>query len=44
MPVNSEYESKGNFRFTEGQLHKVVFDVVLPGEPQESAAEFSDIE
>jgi arylsulfatase A-like enzyme len=27
LPVNREYESKGNFKFTEGQLHKVVFDL-----------------
>ena len=27
MPVNSEYKDKGKFMFTEGQLHKVVFDI-----------------
>ncbi len=27
MPVNREYEDKGKFKFTEGQLHKVVFDI-----------------
>lgn len=27
MPVNREYENKGKFKFTEGQLHKVVFDI-----------------
>ena len=27
MPVNREYEDKGKFMFTEGQLHKVVFDI-----------------
>ena len=27
MPVNSEYEDRGLFRFTEGQLKKVVFDI-----------------
>ena len=27
MPVNSEYKDKGLFKFTEGQLHKVVFDI-----------------
>ena len=27
MAVNREYEDKGKFKFTEGQLHKVVFDI-----------------
>jgi len=27
MPVNGEYKDKGKFKFTEGQLHKVVFDI-----------------
>ena len=27
MSVNREYEDKGNFMFTKGQLHKVVFDI-----------------
>jgi arylsulfatase A-like enzyme len=27
MPVNREYENKGLFKFTEGQLHKVIFDI-----------------
>jgi len=27
MPVNREYEDKGKFMFTQGQLHKVVFDI-----------------
>lgn len=27
MPVNPEYADKGKFMFTEGQLHKVVFDI-----------------
>lgn len=27
MPVNLEYEAKGKFMFTTGQLHKVVFDI-----------------
>lgn len=27
MAVNREYEDKGKFIFTEGQLHKVVFDI-----------------
>jgi len=43
MPVNREYEEKGKFLFTTGQLHKVVFDIgnikdeVIP-------AEFTDID
>ncbi len=27
MVVNREYENKGKFKFTEGQLHKVIFDI-----------------
>jgi arylsulfatase len=27
LPVNREYEDMGDFRFTSGQLHKVVFDI-----------------
>ena len=27
MAVNREYENKGKFIFTKGQLHKVVFDI-----------------
>ena len=27
MPVNKEFADKGKFKFTEGQLHKVVFDL-----------------
>jgi arylsulfatase len=27
MPVNTEYADKGLFKFTEGQLHKVIFDI-----------------
>jgi arylsulfatase len=27
VPVNIEYEDKGKFIFTAGQLHKVVFDI-----------------
>jgi arylsulfatase len=27
MSVNEEYADKGKFKFTEGQLHKVVFDI-----------------
>jgi len=27
LPVNREYEDKGKFMFTKGQLHKVVIDI-----------------
>ena len=27
MSVNEEYAHKGKFKFTEGQLHKVIFDI-----------------
>lgn len=27
LPVNREYEHKGKFKFTQGQLHTVVFDI-----------------
>ena len=27
MPVNLEYEDKGKFMFTPGQLHKVIIDI-----------------
>lgn len=30
MPVNREYEDKGKFNFTQGQLHKVVVDIEQP--------------
>ena len=30
MPVNPEYEDKGKFEFTQGQLHKVVIDIEQP--------------
>lgn len=44
MPVNEEYAHLGNFLFTEGQLHKVVFDIANPDEQEVSASEFSDID
>ena len=44
MPVNREYEDKGKFVFTKGQLHKVVFDIILPDAPKFSASELSDID
>ena len=43
MAVNREYEDKGKFKFTEGQLHKVVFDIKLPQSPQHSDSEMSVI-
>jgi len=30
LPVNEEYADKGKFTFTEGQLHKGVFDIKDP--------------
>jgi hypothetical protein len=27
LPVNEEYADLGKFKFTPGQLHKVVFDI-----------------
>ena len=44
MPVNDEYKERGKFMFTEGQLHKVVFDIQLPGEPAVTAAELTDMD
>ena len=44
MPVNEEYASLGNFRFTEGQLHKVVFDIFNPDDQEFKASEFTDID
>jgi arylsulfatase len=43
MPVNAEYADEGKFKFTEGQLHKVIFEIENP-EEQVSASEFSVIE
>lgn len=44
MPVNEEYADRGIFRFTEGQLHKVVFDIFNPDDQEFSASEFTDIQ
>jgi arylsulfatase len=44
MPVNEEYAHLGKFKFTEGQLHKVIFDIKNPDEQEVSASEFSDID
>jgi len=45
MPVNPEYENEGKFVFTEGQLHKVVFDIKqMAGTGKISESEFTDID
>jgi arylsulfatase len=44
MPVNEEYADKGKFIFTEGQLHKVVFDIMSPDEEEVGASEFGVID
>jgi len=38
------FQKNGKFKFTEGQLHRVVFDIENPDEQEVSAAEFSDID
>ena len=43
MPVNDEYAQMGKFEFTEGQLHKVIFDIRNPEEVV-GASEYSIIE
>jgi arylsulfatase len=43
MPVNDEYAQMGKFEFTEGQLHKVIFDIRDPEEVV-GASEYSIIE
>ena len=43
MPVNDEYAQMGKFGFTEGQLHKVIFDIRNPEEVV-GASEYSIIE
>jgi len=44
MPVNEEYADKGKFKFTEGQLHKVVFDILNPDDQEVGASEYSVID
>ena len=44
MPVNEEYANKGKFKFTEGQLHKVVFDIKNPDDQEVSPSEYADID
>jgi hypothetical protein len=43
MAVNREYENKGKFIFTPGQLHKVVIDIKNPKTQEENVAELSDM-
>jgi hypothetical protein len=38
------FQKNGKFKFTEGQLHKVVFDIKNPDDQEVSAAEYSVIE
>ena len=44
MPVNEEYEEKGKFIFTPGQLKKVVFDIFNPDDQSFKASKFTDID
>ncbi len=44
MPVNEEYADKGKFKFTDGHLHKVVFDIMEPGDQEFSISEFTDVD
>jgi arylsulfatase len=44
MAVNEEYADLGKFKFTEGQLHKVIFDIFNPDEQDFSASEYSDVD
>jgi arylsulfatase len=41
--VNEEYADMDKFKFTPGQLHKVVFDIKNP-EDDVSASEYSNID
>ena len=43
MSVNREYEDKGKFKFTQDQLHKVVFDITLPETMEVKASELSEL-
>jgi len=44
MPVHEVYKEKGLFKFTEGQLHKVVFDILDANDGEISPAEFTDLD
>jgi arylsulfatase len=44
MPVNEEYAHLGKFKFTPGQLHKVIFDIANPDDQEVGAAAYSDID
>jgi hypothetical protein len=44
LPVNEEYANRGKFKFTKGQLHKVVFDIKNPDDQEVGASEYSGID
>jgi hypothetical protein len=44
MPQIPPFQKNGKFKFTEGQLHKVVFDIKNPDDQEVSAAEYGVIE
>lgn len=44
IPVNEEYADLGKFEFTEGQLHKVIFDIENPDDQEVSASGYSDVD
>ena len=44
MPVNEEYADRGLFKFTDGQLHKVVFDTFNPDDQEFNVSEYTDID
>ena len=44
MPVNEEYADRGVFKFTEGQLHKVVFDIFNPDDQAFNVSEYTDVD
>jgi arylsulfatase len=44
MPVNEEYADLGKFKFTEGHLHKVIFDIFNPDDQSFSASQYTDID
>lgn len=43
MPGHEVYKGKGLFKFTEGQLHKVVFDILEANDDEISPAAFTDL-
>jgi hypothetical protein len=44
LPVNEEYEDRGKFIFTPGQLHKVVFDIKNPDEQETPPSAYGDVD